>query len=511
MGSMAATDAVFIQHIARPMPSHRNTGCGPECAGPPVKTGALLIQGEVVMIERTTVGVLAAGIAGGVVYRRIARGAVHRRAGHESQDEADYHAADHRVLILGSGFGGLATALELDRQLDPTSPASVLTVDNDSSLLFSPLLWMVADGRASPTNVVVPVRDFQRGRRFHVTLAEVERIDLEERTVQTSAGTRAYDTLVIALGSVTALPDLPGLREHAHVFRTPAHAIELRNHLIAALEAAHRARDQAERRAWLTFIVGGGGDTGVELAATIHDYLHAGLMAEYPWLTDEPIRVIVAGRADRLVPMSDARTSNAVRHVLEASGIEVLTGTSIESVTEAAVRTSAGEIPARTLFWAAGITAPEIVRALPVEHARNGAVVVDDHLRIADHPEVYVIGDSAWAFDGPDWEPVPPTAQAAEHQGRYVAQAIAARSDGRDVPPFRIAPRGHLALLGNRSAVARVGPATITGLPAWLLWHGYYLYRIPSWRNRARLSADWLMAGITGRQTAQLWLRNEPS
>ena len=203
-------------------------------------------------------------------------------ASHGSERVRDYEAAAHRVLILGAGFGGLATALELDRRLDRRDDVSVLVVDRDSAMLFFPLLWTVADGRADPSDVVVPVRDFQRRRRFGLLHAEVERIDLERRHVQTTAGTRPYDVLVVALGSITAVPDLPGLRERARLFHSPIDALELRNHLIEAVEAAHQCDDAEERRTWLTFVVGGGGDTGIELAATIRTYLATGLLAAYP-------------------------------------------------------------------------------------------------------------------------------------------------------------------------------------------------------------------------------------
>ncbi len=433
---------------------------------------------------------------------RPARGREHR-----SESETAYRTAGTRILILGGGFGGMAVAVELDRRLRDRPSTSILVVDRDNDLLFTPLLWTVADGRSNPNDVVVPIRAFQRERSFHVLHATVEGIDLAARVVRTSAGERPFDELVIALGSVTAIPDLPGLREHARPFHTTADALELRNVLIDAVEAAHHTEDPAERREWLTFVVGGAGDTGVELAATIHGYLSDALLAEYPWLGEEPPRVVAVGRADRVVPMSTPRTSNAVRRALEAEGIEVLTGAAIEAVTERTVRTSHGEIPTRTVFWAAGIAAPPVVRDLPVPHARNGAVEVDDRLRVPGHPEVFVIGDAAWAFDAATKEPVPPTAQAAQHEGRYVAAAIEATLAGREPAPFRFRTRGRLALLGGGRGVAEIGGRTIGGLPAWLLWHAYYLYRIPSWRNRVRLLADWLLAGLTGRETGQLRLR----
>ena len=377
----------------------------------------------------------------------------------------------------------------------------MLVVDRDSALLFTPLLWTVADGRADANDVVVPIRAFQRGHDFHLLHAEVEAIDLEQRAVRTSAGVRSYDFLVIALGSITAIPPLPGLRERTFRFHSPADAIELRNHLIDALED-HHTPDAEERREWLTFVIGGGGDTGVELAATIRDYLEVGLLTEYPWLASERPRVVVVGRADRLVPMSTPATSAMVEKVLTEIGIEVWTGVTIEGVTERAVQTSEGPIPARSLFWAAGISAPPVVAELPVDHAGNGAVIVDGTLRIPGHPEVFVVGDNAWAFDGQTGEPAPPTGQAAEHMGLYAGNAIADLIEGKPPAPFRFRTLGRLALLGERTGVAEVFGHAFDGIPAWLLWHGYYLSKLPSWRNRLRLVIALVLAEFLGRDGA---------
>jgi len=423
---------------------------------------------------------------------------------HTSQTEAEYRDARHRILILGSGFGGLNTALELDRRMRGEPGTSILLADRNNDLVFAPLLWIVANGRDNPSDVMVPVRAFQRGRSFHVLYADVMSIDVEGRAVTTTAGSRAYDYLVIALGSRTAVPDLPGLREHALLFHNPADALQLRNHLIEAIENAHRAVEPAERQEWLTFVVGGAGDTGVELAATIHSYLVGGMFARYPWLAKEPIRIVVVGHAPRLVPMGTQKASDAVRRTLEAEGIEAMTGVSVLGATDRAVLTDKGEIPCRTLFWAAGITAPDVVRSLPGEHAPNGALMVDDHLRLPGHHEVFVVGDVAWAYDAATHQPIPPTAQAAEHQGAYVGKAIAAAMRGQEAPPFRFKPLGHLALLGNYTGVAEIGPFTFTGLPAWIMWHGYYILHIPSWRNRVHLVVDWLLSWLTGPDTTKL-------
>src|SRR5256886_7308691 len=261
---------------------------------------------------------LAAAVVVGIalVGRRLMRPRVDkRRSEHVSQTEESYRSAGTRILILGAGFGGLSTALKLDQELRHSDDISILVVDRNNDLLFTPLLWTVANGRASPNNVVVPIRDFQKGRRFHVLHAEVESIDLDRKEVQTSAGSRPYDILVIALGSHTAVPDLPGLRERAIPFHTPADALELRNHLIDAIEDAHQADNPQERQEWLTFVVGGAGDTGVELGATIHDYITS-LFGEYPWLADTPLHVVVVWRPERGLPMSELRTSHLVRPTL---------------------------------------------------------------------------------------------------------------------------------------------------------------------------------------------------
>lgn len=453
---------------------------------------------------RTYLRLIAAGTAGAFVASRYWRRNRTNRRSHISETEEAYRQANLRVLILGGGFGGLSTALQLDRELRQQDMCSILVVDRDNDMLFTPLLWLVANGRISPNNVVVPLRDFQRGRRFHILHAEIERIVLQRKEVHTSAGIRPYDQLVIALGGSTSVPDLPGLRAQAISFSTPTDALRLRNRLVDAIEAAHRTTDPFERQAWLTFVVGGAGDTGVELAATIHDYLHAGLFREYPWLADASVRIVVVGRSERVLPTSKPQTSNLVHAVLEQEGITVLTGRSITAANEKAIETTRETIPARTLFWASGITAPEVVRQLAVPQARNGAIKVDDFLRIPGHPEVYVIGDCSWAYDAATRDPIPATAQAASHQGHYVGHAITLEQAGRPVPAFHYTTLGHLALLGHYKGVAELGRWTFDGIAAFLLWHLAYLVRNPSWAKRIRLVGDWTLSSILGRDIGQV-------
>ena len=461
--------------------------------------------------ERSAMRALAllggALLALAIITRRVFGGRAH-----VSESAEAYRGARHRVLVLGGGFGGTTVARDLGTHFPNSHDVSILVVDRSTNMLFTPLLWTVADGRVNPNHVSVSLRGMQRNRPFHFLQADIQHIDVDRRVVTTSAGDRPYDTLVIAMGSQTSLPDLPGLKQHARRFASPQDAMELRNHLIDAIEAAHRVTDPAERAEWLTFVVAGAGDTGVELAATIHEYITNGLLAAYPWLARERPRVVLIGRNERVVPMSEPSASDAIHDALLRQGVEIMTSTSVTSATDRTVTTDKGTIAARTLYWAAGISAVPVAHDVDLEHARNGAIVVDDHLRAKNHPEIFVVGDSAWAFNANDGSSVPPTAQASESAGHYVANLIRRRIDGDLSPskPYSFHSKGMLVVLGRDTAVAELGSHIITGLPAWAMWHGYYVATIPSWRNRVRLIVDLLASGITGRETTQLLLNPRP-
>ena len=446
------------------------------------------------------------GVATAMLVPRLRARRSRRAHKHKSETREEYERAGTRILILGGGFGGVKTVLELDRRLHNRPNVATLLVSRETGELFVPLLWTLADGRSGANHVTVPLRSFQKGRAFHVLNAEVTGIDLDRRVVQTSAGSRSYDMLVIALGSVTSMPPIPGLRDHARTFRSPADALQLRNEIVNAVERAHASTNQREREALLTFVVAGGGDTGTELAAAINDFLRNTLAQQYPWIFDVPPRVAIVERADRILPLASPDVAKRVQRALEHAGVELYTGAAIERVTEEAVYAGDSVIPTRNVFWAAGVNAPAVVRELPVEHAPNGAVIVDDRLRIPNYPNVYVVGDAAWANDGLTGRPVPALAQAAEHEARYVARAIVAALDNKPLLPFHFTKLGEMTLLGKRNAVAEVGPFVVTGEPAWLLWHAYYLSHIGSWKNRLLLAADWALAATLGPETGELRL-----
>jgi NADH:ubiquinone reductase (H+-translocating) len=304
---------------------------------------------------------------------------------------------------------------------------------------------------------------------------------------------------------VTTVPEsIPGAREHALVFRSPADAMQLRNRIIDALEGAHQATNAAERRAWLTFVVIGGGETGTELAPTIYDFAQRTLEKQYPWLVDEPIRVVVLESAERLVPLSSESVSRRVRDSLERRGVTVHTSAGVDRIDDEAVYARPLRVPARTVYWAAGVAPPQLVREINADHAKNGALLVDEHLRVRGHANVYAIGDNAWAVDSQSGQAVPALAQAAEREADYVAGAIVAGLRGTPLEPFHFKKLGQMTLLGNYDAVAEIGPLTFTGPPAWLMWHAYYASRIGSWRTRIYLVTGWVMAALFGRETSEI-------
>ena len=445
--------------------------------------------------------VAAVGAAGLAVARRRSS----RRRRHTTQDVQEWEHAQTKILIVGAGFGGVAAALALDRRLRSDPSASILLVDRGNAQLFVPLLWTVAQGRANAEDVLVPLRSHQRGRSFHILHADVQRVDLERRTVTTSAGDRTYDRLIIALGSVTTIPDkVPGAREHALVFRSPADAMQLRNRIIDALEGAHQSVDVATRRAWLTFVVIGGGDTGTELAATMNDFARHAMEKEYPWLVDDPIRVVVVEAENRLSPLSAEATSRRIRESLERRGIIVHTGTNVERVGGDGVYAGDLMIPTHTVYWSAGISPPQLIRDIDAEHAKNGALLVDERLRVRGKSDVYAIGDNAWAVDSESGQAVPALAQAAEREASYVAGAIAAGLHGTVPKPFRFKKLGQMTLLGNYDAVAEIGNVTFTGPFAWFLWHAYYAMHLGSGRTRVHLVTAWFMAALFGRDTSEI-------
>ena len=412
-----------------------------------------------------------------------------------------------RVVILGGGFGGVSAARRFEQLLPWLPDLDVTLVSQSNYLLFTPMLAEVAAGAVGPGNVGVPLRAACPLTRFHP--AEVVGVDPARQLVhlRNAAGdpeALPYDQLVLALGAVPNLRDLPGVAERALTLGTLEDARRLRDHVLARLERADLERDPLARRRELTFVVAGGGFAGTEAVATISD-LVASVLRYFPSLRPGEPRFLLAHARDRILPELGARLARYAHAKLAARGVELRLGVTVAGVDDREVLLSTGErIRAGTLVWAAGTCPNPLLAELPL--ARQGAaVLVDETLRVAGADNVWAVGDCACV---PDVEgggsPCPPTAQHAARQGRAVAENVAAAVTGRHPEPFRFRPPGFLVPLGHQSAAAELRGLRFSGLPAWLLWRAVYLAKLPGLDKRLRVLLDWIVEPFLPRDIVRM-------
>lgn len=413
-----------------------------------------------------------------------------------------------RVVILGAGFGGLTTAIELGRlaRSERGSSLDVTLIDRINYHLFTPMLYQVATGLLEPGNVTYPTRALARRFGFRFREGCVEGIDLGSREVLVSGARLPYDFLVIALGSVTNTFGIASVEEHAAGLKTLADAVEIRNRVVTAFERAEVTDDPAERRAWLTFVVVGGGATGIELTASLHTLIQKGLLPDYPGVRPDEVRVLLVEAGPSLLGGMDPWLGEAARRRLEAKGIEVLLGKPAADVSEAGITLKDGtHLPARAVVWAAGVRPSGLSAALPVDKGRDGRLIVDTYLRLPSHPEVFALGDCAWfAVPEQDGRPAPPNAQTAVHQAPVVARNIVALVRGAPLERYEYANKGNLVALGQGDGVGLIGSVRLEGFPAWVTWRGFYLSQLMGFKNRLGVLVEWTSAYFLQRSTAHL-------
>ena len=421
--------------------------------------------------------------------------------------------ASHRVVIVGGGFGGLNAARELGR--DPR--VAVTLVDRRNFHLFQPLLYQVATGALSPGDIAQPLRSvLRRNRNTTVLLGEAVGIDLERREVLMSdGGPIPYDTLVVATGARHSYFGRDDWAAHAPGLKSIDDATEIRRRILIAFEAAEREQNPQRRAEWMTFVVVGGGPTGVELAGALGEISNDTLKRDFRSIHPPDARIILVEALDRVLPPYPPDRSASAKRQLERLGVEVRTGTRVVHIDERCVRVRVGdgdgeeEIPARTVLWAAGVQASSFARAVSAatgaETDRAGRVVVGRDLRIPGHPEIYAIGDDAvqpWKKD----RPVPGVAQGAIQPGQYVGRAILARLDGRPVAPFRFKDKGDVAVIGRLAGVTNIGwlgPfGKQGGFTAWLMWLVIHIFYLIGFANRIVVVVRWAWSFFTsGRGT----------
>ncbi len=398
-----------------------------------------------------------------------------------------------KIVILGGGFAGAYCAQALERTPSGRE-ADILLVDRHNYFVFYPLLVEAGTGSLEPRHAVVSIRSFQRRGRF--LMGEVVALDTDRRTltIETPHGeaakTVAYDQLVIALGSVTRLPPVPGLAEHGYQLKGLTDAVALRDRAIQLLEEADATDDPERRRALLHFLVVGSNFTGIEVAGELFVFLRDAAR-HYRRVERAHCRVTIVELADRVLTALDPELSRYAHDDLTRRGIDIRLGTTVNRLDSTSATLSTGEtLDTHTVIWTAGIAAPPILTDFGLPLDERGYLRCDRDLRVEGHPNVWGIGDAAVNRDA-DGNPYPATAQHAVQAGRHAARNVDRVLRGMQPEPFDYSSKGALAALGCRTGVARVGPFKLRGFAAWFLWRTVYLMKMPGWSRRLRVALDW--------------------
>jgi NADH dehydrogenase len=414
-------------------------------------------------------------------------------------------AAIPHVVIIGGGFGGLRAARGLRR-----APVRVTLIDRRNHHLFQPLLYEVATANLNPSDIATPLRKIlRRQRNCTVLLGDVMAIDPDARLVILADETIPYDYLVVATGATHSYFGHDEWAALAPGLKSIEDALEIRRRVLLAFEAAEREDDPALRDEWLTFVIVGGGPTGVELAGTLAEISGRTLTrGDFRRCDPAAARLILLEGLPRILPTYDpVLSAKATKRLLER-GVEVRTKTLVTGVAPGRVLVGDEVIHTRTILWSAGVRASPLARSLAVPLDRAGRARVRPPLTIADHDEIFVIGDLAAAVSD-DGRPVPGVAAAAIQMGRHAARTIRRALDGKPPEPFHYADKGLLATIGRSAAVAQIGRLKVDGLFAWLLWLFVHILFLIGFRNRVAVLTEWAIAYFTSDRGARL-ITNEP-
>jgi len=414
----------------------------------------------------------------------------------------------HHVVIVGGGFGGLYAA----KALGNARGVAVTLIDRRNFHLFQPLLYQVATAGLSPGDVASPLRGvLRRYKNITVLMADVIGFDLEGRAVGLADGKIPYDTLIVAAGSRHSYFGNDRWEAVAPGLKTIEDALDIRRRIFLAFEAAEREEDPEARKAWLTFVVVGGGPTGVELAGALGEIAGQTLRGNFRRIDPSEAVVMLLEGAERALPLYPADLSYKAQAALERLGVTVRTGVRVTEIdaehVTAWLEGRVEVIRARTVLWAAGVQASPLARGLGeaagAEVDRAGRVKVLPSLTLPGHPEVFVIGDMAAAHD-PDGRPLPGVAPVAMQQGRYAARSIINRLRGRETGPFRYRDKGSMATVGPAAAVAQIGALRFNGYLAWLAWLFVHLLYIAEFDNRLLILIQWAWNYFTRGRGARL-------
>ena len=405
-----------------------------------------------------------------------------------------------RVVIVGAGFGGLECAKALRR-----AQVDVTVIDRENHHCFQPLLYQVATAALSPADIAWPIRHILRPQRnATVLMEEVRGVNPERKCIQTQFGEIPYDYLVIATGSTHSYFGHDDWSRFAPGLKRIEDGTRIRRSILIAFERAEVMTDEDQRRRLLTFVIVGGGATGVEMAGAIADVARQTLAADFRRIDPRSARIILIEAGPRLLPTFPAGLSDYALKTLTRVGVEVRTETLVTKCDADGVDLKDGRIDAGTVIWAAGVTASPAMRWLNAEGDRAGRVKVNSDLSLPGHPEIFVVGDTAAVTDK-NGHPIPGIAPAAKQMGTYVGKLISARVAGREWnKPFKYMHLGDLATIGRRAAVVKFGPLELKGFIGWVFWSVAHIYFLIGLRNRFVVAFNWFWDYVTFQRGARL-------
>ncbi len=412
------------------------------------------------------------------------------------------------VVIVGGGFGGLAAARALKG-----APVEVILLDRTNHHLFQPLLYQVATSVLAPSQIASPIRDILKNHdNAMVLLGEVTGVDIEALCVVANSADRTgvsmpYDYLILATGVEHSYFGHPEFGKHAPGLKSLADAVEVRNKILLAFEIAEAEEDPALHKDLLTFVLVGGGPTGVEMASAIAVMVRSKLKLEFRRIDPKAVRIVLVDRGARPLASFAASLSAAAKRRLEQLGVEVRLGQGVDIVDEQGVIVAGERIPSKTVIWTAGVTASPAARWLSAEADHSGRVRVNGDLTVPGHPEIFVVGDTA-SLDR-NGKPLPGVAQVAMQQGRYAGDLIRKRIAGEPVPPpFSYFDKGNLAVVGKGFAVLESGKVRMSGFVAWMVWVAVHLQFLGQSSLRLSVFVQWAWTGLTGQRGSPLIIKH---
>jgi NADH dehydrogenase len=442
-------------------------------------------------MKRSTILALGAGALGSFAAVRI----------YKNNRTVRLSSTGKHIVILGGGFGGLSAASKLIELAG--DQLRVTLIDQHNYHLFTPMLYQVASCGIVPYDVAIPLRTFAGPRGIRFRRATVRGLDFEKKTVQTDSADVSYHYLIIALGSTTNYFGNESAREHTLPLKSLEGGLAIRNHVIDCLEKAAEITDKDEQKKLLTFVVIGGGATGVETAGALADAVRHLIPRRYPTLNTNDARIVVIEAGSKLLGHMKSIMAQIALGELRNTGVEVWLNTTAKNVNNGNVETNEGRsISAATVIWATGIRATDVVSKSKTDHGKGGSITVNEFLQVPSHPDVFAIGDNALAKSKNG--PVPALAAAAMQEGHTAAMNILRMLQNKSPLRFRYKNLGSVVSIGHRVGVAEIAGRVIGGFSGWLAWRVVHLARITSFRNKLATVLDWSTGYFYDVDTARL-------